>query len=279
MVAVHTLGWLAEDYGAVGNGATDDAAAFAGLVSGMKTRLAGQVQQHVALRPKVYRVNSPVTLDASGLQIRGHNAVETVLEAGPSFPAGSPLIEVRSNDGNTQLRDIVISNLTLRRVNADGPLVRFGGCLNCRIDNAILGACNKYVEIHKPGNAANLSIILTYLDCIGAPATGVLAASVDALRVVECKLKCAGAGANGLDITTGDHCAAEHVLFEDCGNAPIKLRNNVTHFLFLGGGRTGTTPTKWIDSDSSCTGVAFGRRWSTNTPLGTWHMHGPLDNI
>lgn len=277
MVSVHKLGWLAEDYGAVGNGSTDDAGAFAALVDGMKTRLTGENMQHVALRPKVYRVNSPISLDASGLQFLGHNVIGTVLEAGPSFPAGSPLIEVLADSGNTQLSDVRISNLTLRRVNADGPLVRFGGALCCYLDHCILGACNAYVVINKPGTAANLNIALSYLDCVGAPATGIDATSVDALRVVESKIKCAGASAKGINLTTGDTCSAEQVIFENCGNAPLFLRTNATNFLFMGGGRIGSI-TRWIDSDSSCSGNIYGRRWTTNPPAGTWNMHGPLDN-
>jgi hypothetical protein len=274
---VHKLGWLAEDYGAVGNGSTDDAGAFSALVTGMKTRLVAHGQQHAALRPKVYRVNSPIVLDASGLQVHGHNRVGTVIEAGPSFPAGSPLIDVKSSDGNTQLKDVQIGNVTLRRVNADGPLVRFGGVLACGLHNCILGVSSSYVTIYKPGTATNLHITLSMLDCVGAPATGISAASVDALRVVQCKIKCVGAGANGLDLTSGEHCSAEQVLFENCGNAPIRLRTNATNFLFMGGGRIGSI-TRWIDADSSCSGNVYGRRWTTNPPAGTWDMHGPLDN-
>jgi hypothetical protein len=243
----------------------------------MKTRTTAHGQQSVHLRSKVYRVNSPIVLDASGLQLHGHNVVGSVIEAGPSFPAGQPLINVVANVGNTQLIDIEIGNLTLRRVNADGPLVRFSGCKACAITNCILGACNPYVSITKPGSAANLHIVLTMLDCAGAPATGIQAASVDALRVADCKIKCAGGGANGIDITTGDHCSARNILFENCGNAPIKLRTNVTNFLFLGGGRVGSI-TRWIDDDTSCSGNSVGRRWTTNPPTGTWDLFGPLDN-
>jgi Pectate lyase superfamily protein len=158
---VHKLGWLVEDYGALGNGSTDDAAAFAALIGGMKTRTTAHGQQSVHLRSKVYRVNSPIVLDASGLQLHGHNVVGSVIEAGPSFPAGQPLINVVANVGNTQLTDIEIGNLTLRRVNADGPLVRFSGCKVCAVTNCILGACNTYVAITKPGSSANLHLVLT----------------------------------------------------------------------------------------------------------------------
>jgi Pectate lyase superfamily protein len=274
---VHKLGWLLEDYGGVGDGSTDNASAFSALITGMKTRTTAHGQQHVALRPKVYRTNSPIVLDASGLQLHGHNVVGSVIEAGPSFPAGSPLISVIANSGNTQLTDIEIGGLTLRRVNADGPLIRFSGCKACAVTNCILAACNTYISITKPGSAANLHIVLTGLDCTGAPATGIQAASVDALRVADCKIKCAGASANGIDITTGDHCSARNVLFENCGNAPIKLRTNVTNFLFLGGGRVGSI-TRWIDDDTSCSGNSVGRRWTTNPPTGTWDLFGPLDN-
>jgi hypothetical protein len=273
----HKLGWLVEDYGAAGNGSTDDAAAFAGLVTGMKTRVATHIQQHVALRPKVYRTNSTILLDTSGLQIHGHNPIGTVIEAGPSFPAGQPLIRVIANSGNTQLTDIEIGNLTLRRVNANGPLVRFSGCKACALTNLILGACNLYVSITKPGSAANLHIVLADLDCTGTPATGIQASAVDSLRVVDSKIKCAGAGANGLDITTGDHCSARNVLFENCGNALIRLRTKVTNFMFWGGGRHGTSG-KWIDDDSTCNGNVVGRRWTTNPSVGTWDMFGPLQN-
>jgi hypothetical protein len=76
---------------------------------------------------------------------------------------------------------------------------------------------------------------------------------------------------------TGDHRSAEEVLFENCGNAPLHLRTNVTNFLFMGGGRLSSI-TRWIDCDSSCTGNVYGRRYTTNPPSGTWDMHGPLDN-
>lgn len=274
---VHKLGWLVEDYGAAGDGSTDDAAAFDNLIEGMKTRTVAHGQQAVQLRAKTYRVNSPIVLDASGLQFHGHNVVGSVIEAGPSFPAGSPLIDVVISGGNTQVQDIEIGNLTLRRTNADGPLVRFRGAKACAVTNCILGVCNTYVVIDKPGSAANLHIVLTMLDCIGAPATGVSATSVDSLRVADSKIKCAGAGANGLSITTGDHCSAQNVLFENCGNAPIRLRTSATNFLFFQGGRVGSI-TSWIDADTSCSGNSVGRRWTTNPPDGTWDLFGPLDN-
>jgi hypothetical protein len=274
----HTLGWLVESYGAVADGSSDCAPAFNALVAGMITRLSTDTtQQHVALRPKVYRINTPIVINASGLQFHGHNRVGSIIEGSPSFPAGSPLIDVVAGGGNTQLRDIHIGNITLRRTGTtslNGPLIRLSGMLCATVSNCILGACGTgpYITVTKPGTAANLMVHLRGLDCTGAPTTGILANQCDALHVVDCKIK---AATTGLSITTGGNCSAERVIFQDCGTA-ISLATTVTNFMFIGGGRQGAVTT-WIASDSSCSGHIVGRRLTT-APPGQWDMMGPLDS-
>lgn len=273
----HKLGWLVEDYGAVGNGSTDDSGAFNALVSGMGTWIADTQRQVCNLRPRTYAVSSTITVNQSGICFEGQDRVGSVIHGTASLGASAPVIDVVSNSGNTQVLNFELNNLRVSRANP-GPLVRMRGVIAPILASVVLSNGAPYVIVDKPGTAINRHILLDHVDCIGGQAAvGIDCTSVDALRVHHCRIACNGAGSIMVRVNGGAQPSLMGVGGINFATY-LHVRSTTKLVKLYGGWKDTAVFTRWIDSESSTRGVWFGRKITTNVPSGTWGMFGPIHN-
>jgi hypothetical protein len=169
------------NYGAIGDGVADDAAAIQAAINAAKDagviiRPSGDSyinHDHrgtvVYLPPGKYLINSPIILPRSGtyrantvgLVGIGLTAASTMIHAGPLFPSGRALIEWENDGVHGNVRDQIIANLTLSPKLAAGSRAIHLGLIkarsdygldvnsidtmyNCRFENLIFFGYNQY---------------------------------------------------------------------------------------------------------------------------------------
>lgn len=129
-----TLGQLQEvasvtDYGAVGNGVTDDSAAI---------QLAVNANDAVYFPAGTYRVNSPITLKSNNM-VFGDGASSVIYYTGSATSQGA--LYANSGSSSSYVENLVVQNLkVLGDVASAGfsefvHLIAFHGVRNCLIDN------------------------------------------------------------------------------------------------------------------------------------------------
>lgn len=129
-----TLGQLQEvasvtDYGAVGNGVTDDSAAI---------QLAVNANDAVYFPAGTYRVNSPITLKSNNM-VFGDGASSVIYYTGSATSQGA--LYANSGSSSSYVENLVVQNLkVLGDVASAGfsefvHLISFSGVRNCLIDN------------------------------------------------------------------------------------------------------------------------------------------------
>jgi hypothetical protein len=266
--------WQPRNYGAAGDGATDDAPAFDALFTAMAAKTATLKRQRCDLQPLTYVVNAPIVISESGLGLIGQYGAK--IKASASFPAGQPVIDVVKSSGNAQIKDVRLSDFAIERVNKNGPAVRVRAGLCANLDHLRVSNCDPYFVFDSPGSAETESCYVQSCECLGGASLCVDVGQVGGSATHGVALmhsEFVGSNAAGSIGARYRNGSWGYVHF--CDFLTVKTVVQVasqSNFCWWGPRSEGSSGHTWLSSDAGSTGTVSGR--SITASAGTWGVLG-----